>query len=105
MHRNSLRTVLGVALLFACSCARYRTQQSFTKNNGLVSMTKVAYIDRHMAEHVSGVLGSAGIHANVGSTMDYSVSVPATQKARALELLRKDAEEHHYSLQPDSLQP
>ena len=87
-----------VVLLLLCSCAQTRHSQRV--GNEVVGLVPVTFIDRQMADHVRGVLESAGIPTIVTPSMAYSVSVPPEQKARAIELLRKDAEEHHYRLQP-----
>ena len=87
-----------LALLFLCSCAQTRSSQR--PGNNIVPLIPVAFIDGHMADHVRGVLESAGIHAIVEPAMAYSISVTPEQRVRAIELLRRDAEEHHYSLQP-----
>ena len=57
-------------------------------------MVEVIYFDREMAHHVKRVLPSVWVRQS-----DYAIGVEPKQKARAIALLRKDAEEHHHSFQ------
>ncbi|MGC3956460.1 MAG: hypothetical protein QM813_00330 [Verrucomicrobiota bacterium] len=58
----------------------------------------VASVDSDRAQHVERMLASAGIHATTHGSFVMGVSVAPKDRARTIELLRRDAAEKGYQV-------
>jgi hypothetical protein len=89
---------LSIALLLCCvSCDSNKKNDKETPTEVQWSaIGTIGGLDRITEEHITALLNLHGIDSAIEGSIVYGVSVPVGDEARALKILREDAEKRHY---------